>query len=56
MAVYGQGAPGVRIRLRDLSEVSLVTDPNITAGIVGYSAKGEFNKIIDLTSTADQDL
>ncbi len=56
MAVYGQGAPGVRIRLRDLSEVSLVTDPNITAGIVGYSAKGEFNKIIDLTSTSDQDL
>src|SRR5574343_667379 len=55
MAVYGQGAPGVRIRLRDQSEVSLVTNPNITAGIVGYSAKGEFNKIIDLTSTADQD-
>jgi len=55
MAVYGQGAPGVRIRLRDLSEVTLVTNPNITAGIVGYSAKGEFNKIIDLTSTADQD-
>ena len=55
MAVYGQGAPGVRIRLRDQSEVSLVTNPNITAGIVGYSAKGEFNKIINLTSTADQD-
>lgn len=55
MAVYGQGAPGVRIRLRDQSEVSLVTNPNITAGIVGYSSKGQFNKIIDLTSTAEQD-
>ena len=55
MPVYGQGAPGVRIRLRDASEVNLVTNPTITAGVVGFSSKGEFNKIIDLVSTADQD-
>lgn len=55
MATYGQGAPGVRIRLRDASAVNLVTNPKITAGIVGYASKGELNKIIDLTSTADQD-
>lgn len=55
MATFGQGAPGVRIRLRDASAVNLVINPNITAGIVGYSSKGEFNKIIDLTSTAEQD-
>lgn len=55
MATYGQGAPGVRIRLRDASAVNLVTNPKITAGIVGYASKGELNKIIDLTSTAEQD-
>lgn len=52
---YGQGAPGVRIRLIDNSQVTLVNNPRITAGIVGYSSKGEFNKIIDITSSADQD-
>ena len=52
---YGQGAPGVRIRLIDNSQVTLVNNPRITAGIVGYSTKGEFNKIIDITSSADQD-
>lgn len=55
MPTFGQGAPGVRIRLRDASAVNLVINPNITAGVVGYSSKGELNKIIDLTSTADQD-
>lgn len=55
MAIFGQGAAGVRIRLRDASAVNLVINPNITAGVVGYSSKGELNKIIDLTSTADQD-
>lgn len=55
MPTYGQGAPGVRIRLRDASEVNLVTNPTITAGVVGFSSKGEFNKIIDLASTATQD-
>lgn len=55
MPTFGQGAPGVRIRLRDASAVNLVTNPRITAGIVGYSSRGELNKIIDLTSTAEQD-
>lgn len=55
MATYGQGSPGVRIRLRDASAVNLVTNPRITAGIVGYASKGELNKILTLTSTADQD-
>jgi len=55
MPTYGQGAPGTRIRLRDLSEVSLVNDPRIVGGAVGYSTRGEFNAIIDITSTADMD-
>lgn len=56
MAQLKQGAPGVRIRLRDVSEVTLVTSPNIVGGIVGFSAKGEFNKIMKLNSTSDVDV
>jgi co-chaperonin GroES (HSP10) len=56
MTIYGQGAPGTRIRLRDLSEVSLVTDPNIVGGTIGFSTRGEFNKIIRLTSSSDMDV
>lgn len=55
MPTFGQGAPGTRIRLRDASSVNLVRNPNLTAGVVGYSSRGELNKIIDLTSTAEQD-
>lgn len=56
MATYGQGAPGTRIRLRDNSAVNIVNNPRITAGIVGFSSKGELNKIINITSTAAQDV
>jgi len=56
MATFGQGAAGTRIRLRDVSGVTIVTDPNITGGIVGFSSKGEFNKIINLSSTSDIDV
>ena len=56
MAVFGQGAPGVRIQLRDLSQIDLVTEPIVTGGIVGFSSRGELNKIIDITSTADMDV
>jgi len=55
MPTFDQGAPGVRIRLRDESAVSLVTNPRITAGVVGYSSRGEFNNIIRLSSTAQLD-
>ena len=55
MPVYNQGAPGVRIVLNDNSEVTVTTNPNITAGIVGPSSKGEFNSIRTLTSTAEID-
>ena len=56
MAVFGQGAPGVRIQLRDLSQIDLVTQPIVTGGVVGFSSRGELNKIIDITSTADMDV
>lgn len=56
MAQLRQGAPGVRIRLRDVSEVTLVTNPNIVGGIVGFSTRGELNKIIKLNSTSDMDV
>ena len=56
MPVFGQGAPGVRIQLRDESQVDLVTQPIITGGVVGFSSRGELNKIIDITSTADMDV
>ena len=51
----GQGAAGVRIKLRDLSEVQIVNEPIITAGVVGFSSKGPLNKIIALSSTASMD-
>ena len=56
MAQLRQGAPGVRIRLRDVSEVTLITSPNIVGGIVGFSTRGELNKIIKLNSTSDMDV
>lgn len=56
MAITGQGAAGTRIRLVDASAVTLVTDPTITGAVVGFSSKGEFNTIIELTSTSDIDV
>lgn len=56
MATIGQGAPGVRIKLRDLSEVNLVFNPNIVAGVVGHSTRGEFNVINDLGSISNVDV
>ena len=56
MPVFGQGAPGVRIQLRDQSQIDLVTEPIITGGVVGFSSRGELNKIINITSTADMDV
>lgn len=52
---FGQGAPGVRIKLRDRSETNLVLNPNIVGGIVGHSSRGEFNTVIDLTSVSNID-
>jgi hypothetical protein len=56
MAISGQGAPGVRIKLRDLSEVQIVDNPIVTGGVVGFSAKGPLNKIIQLGSTETMDV
>lgn len=48
-------APGVAIELKDESGYSLVDNPSLIAGVVGYSSKGEFNKIIKVSNTAVQD-
>jgi len=50
-----QGAPGVRIQLIDQSEVNLTSTPIITGGVVGYSTRGEFNKILRFGSTGTMD-
>lgn len=56
MPSFGQGAPGTRIQLRDESQIDLVSQPIMTGGVVGFSSRGELNKIIDITSTADMDV
>lgn len=48
-------APGVAIELIDESGYSVVDNPSLIAGVVGYSSKGEFNKLIKVTNTAVQD-
>lgn len=50
-----QGAAGVNIELIDGSDYEVVTDAVMTAGIVGFSAKGPLNKIIRLSSTEKMD-
>lgn len=49
------GSPGVAIEVIDNSGYSVIDDPNIIAGIVGFSTKGEFNTLIDVTNTSEQD-
>lgn len=51
-----QGAAGVKIRLSDRSEVQIVDEPIVTAGVVGFSSKGPLNKIINLSSTESMDV
>jgi len=50
-----QGAAGTRITLVDDSRVEIVDNPNAIGGVVGYSTRGEFNKIHRLGSTPSID-
>jgi hypothetical protein len=51
MAGLAQGAPGVKIKLIDQSGIDGVSNPSIVAGIVGFSTRGELNKLIPLRNT-----
>lgn len=50
-----QGAAGVRIKLLDNSAVDTLTNTNTTAGVVGFSSRGAFNRILRLTSPSQMD-
>lgn len=51
----GQGAAGVGISLYDNSQVPVVSNSVMTAGIVGFSPKGQLNTIIPLSDTGTMD-
>lgn len=50
-----KGSPGVAIAIEDRSGYSFIENPALIGGVVGYSPKGEFNKILKITNTANQD-
>lgn len=50
-----KGSPGVAIKIEDNSGYSFIENPALIGGVVGYSPKGEFNKILKITNTANQD-
>lgn len=50
-----KGSPGVAIEIEDRSGYSFIENPALIGGVVGYSPKGEFNKILKITNTANQD-
>lgn len=50
-----KGSPGVAIKIEDRSGYSFIENPALIGGVVGYSLKGEFNKILKITNTANQD-
>lgn len=50
-----KGSPGVAIKIEDNSGYSFIEKPALIGGVVGYSPKGEFNKILKITNTANQD-
>lgn len=50
-----RGSPGVRIEVIDNSGYEIVENPPLIAGVVGFSSKGEFNKILKINNTAVQD-
>ena len=51
----GVGAPGVLIGIEDNSGYSTMVTPAVIGGIVGFSAKGELNKILDITNSGELD-
>jgi len=50
-----KGSFGVAIKIEDRSGYSFIENPSLIGGVVGYSPKGEFNKILKITNTANQD-
>lgn len=52
---FGQGAPGVRIIIQDNSQVNLNVSATTIGGVVGFSSRGAFNKILSLNSPAQMD-
>ena len=50
-----KGSFGVAIKIEDRSGYSFIENPALIGGVVGYSPKGEFNKILKITNTANQD-
>lgn len=50
-----RGSPGVRIEVIDNSGYEIVENPPLIAGVVGFSSKGEFNKILKINNTSVQD-
>lgn len=56
MPSFGQGSAGVRIQLFDRSEQDVTTTPNTVAGVVGFSTRGAFNRILSLTSPSQMDV
>lgn len=50
-----KGSPGVAIKIEDRSGYSFIDTPSLIGGVVGYSPKGEFNKVLKITNTANQD-
>ena len=55
MATTKKGAAGVRTELEDSSQYTVIENPRAIAAIVGFAPQGELNKIVKLTSTAEQD-
>lgn len=49
------GSPGVRIRIVDNSRINIVDVPISVAGIVGFSSKGAFNKILRISNVNQLD-
>lgn len=52
---FGQGSPGVRIQLNDNSQINLNVVSTTVGGVVGFSSRGAFNKILSLNSPAQMD-
>ena len=50
-----RGSPGVAIKVEDYSGYSFIDNPSVIGGVVGFSSRGEFNKILKITNTSVQD-
>lgn len=50
-----RGSPGAAIKIEDYSVYSFIDNPSVIGGVVGFSSRGEFNKILKITNTSVQD-